>query len=144
MVETGKVTKLKGDRITVRFPRKTACENCHMCLKSPDDMYVEITVDNGVGARVGDTVSVDMGASYVLSSAVICYLMPLIFAAIGLVVGVTVWNETVGIAGCFGMLAIGFAVCHLIDKRLKKKSGFSPMATVIVERAKEDDNERID
>ena len=45
MVETGKVTKLKGDRITVRFPRKTACENCHMCLKSPDDMYVEIICD---------------------------------------------------------------------------------------------------
>ena len=85
MTEIGTISKIdKKNRATVRFPRKTACENCRMCLKPKDEMYVELLVKNTLGAKVGDKVSVSMGKQIVLISSIIVYLLPVVLVAAAL------------------------------------------------------------
>ena len=75
MIEIGKVFNIKSNGIaTVRFDRKTACENCNMCLKPREENYVELRLKNTLNAKVGDTVKVVMGKRAVLTASVIVYL----------------------------------------------------------------------
>ena len=50
MTERGVVTKVKGNRATVEFDRKSACDSCHMCAVTRDGMKVKIVIDNTRGA----------------------------------------------------------------------------------------------
>ena len=59
MKEVGVVHKTKGSFAVVRFERKTACENCNMCLKPREEMYVELRLKNKLNAKVGDIVEVE-------------------------------------------------------------------------------------
>lgn len=140
MFEIGKVTGLKGNRAVVRFNRKSSCDKCKMCLALPDNMHVEVELDNGVGAEVGDTVRVNMGAQYVLLSALICYMIPLLLAAAGLVTGALLWGDAGALILGAVTITAGFCVCHLIDKRIRKKKGFSPVIEAVTERAGAKDN----
>ena len=71
MKEIGFVHKVKGSTATVRFERKTACENCNMCLKPKEEMYVELKLKNTLNAKVGDKVEVTMGQRAVLTASFI-------------------------------------------------------------------------
>ena len=61
MTERGVVSKIKGNKATVQFERHSACDKCHMCAVTKDTMKVEVTLDNTLGANVGDFVEVEMG-----------------------------------------------------------------------------------
>ena len=88
MVESGQVIKLnKNGYCVVSFDRKSACDQCHMCVASKNGKKVELTVENTVQAQVGDYVEVTMGDSAVLASSAIVYLIPLFTVALGAVAG---------------------------------------------------------
>jgi positive regulator of sigma E activity len=133
MVEIGEIKKTsKNGWCTVRFPRKTACENCRMCLKPKEEMFVELKVRNTLDAKEGDRVSVSVGDRAVVSASMIVYLIPLALLAIAL--GATsVANDLALSLGCAGgALILGFGIVALIDKKLKKKNEFSPRLTAIL------------
>ncbi len=126
MTERGVVSKIKGNKATVQFERHSACDKCHMCAVTKDTMKVEVTLDNTLGANVGDFVEVEMGERYVLTAAAIVYVIPLVLIGIGIGVG-TLINELAQVLMALGGLIIGFAIAILLDKFvIRKKKGFSP------------------
>lgn len=132
MKEIGVVHKIKGSFATVRFERKTACENCNMCLKPRDEMYVELRLKNSLNANIGDKVEVTMGQKAVLTSSFIVYVMPLIVMAI--VLGITYKMELwISLLSSLGSLVISYIGVALIDRLIiRKKSNYLPIMTDII------------
>lgn len=126
MTERGVVSKIKGNKATVQFERHSACDKCHMCAVTKDTMKVEVTLDNTLGANVGDFVEVEMGERYVLTAAAIVYVIPLVLIGVGIGLG-TLISELAQVLMALGGLIIGFAIAILLDKFvIRKKKGFSP------------------
>lgn len=126
MTERGVVSKIKGNKATVQFERHSACDKCHMCAVTKDTMKVEVTLDNTLGANVGDFVEVEMGERYVLTAAAIVYVIPLVLIGVGIGVG-TLINELAQVLMALGGLVIGFVIAILLDKLvIRKKKGFAP------------------
>ena len=71
MIEKGTIVKIKGDKATVQFDRKSACDKCHMCAVTKDSMKVQVVVKNTLNLNVGDYVAVEMGRRFVLTAAFI-------------------------------------------------------------------------
>ena len=134
MIETGTIKKIdKRNVATVRFARKSACENCHMCFKPRNEMFVELTVKNTLNAKVGDRVSISMGKDVVLISSFIVYILPIIFVGIVLVTTKNM-DEMIsfGIAGI--VLLLSYVIISIADKWIKKKKNFIPkMVKIIME-----------
>lgn len=137
MIETGRVHKIDNkNRATIRFPRKTACENCRMCFKPRDEMYVELTVKNTLNAKEGDKVSVSMGRQIVLVSSLIVYLLPVALVALALVFTRGL-DELVSFGISIGVLVASYIVMAILDKKIKNHKNFAPQMTQII---KEDEN----
>ena len=132
MKEIGVVHKIKGSFATVRFERKTACENCNMCLKPRDEMYVELRLKNSLNANIGDKVEVTMGQKAVLTSSFIVYVMPLIVMAT--VLGITYKMELwISLLSSLGSLVISYIGVALIDRLIiRKKANYLPIMTDII------------
>lgn len=126
MTERGVVTKVKGKKATVQFDRKSACDSCHMCAVTRDGMKVQIVIENTLDANVGDFVSVQMGERFVLTAALIVYIIPLVLVGIGVGVG-SLLSELVQVLLAVGGLIAGFLIAFLLDRFvIRKKKGFSP------------------
>lgn len=126
MTERGVVSKIKGNKATVQFERHSACDKCHMCAVTKDTMKVEVTLDNTLGANVGDFVEVEMGERYVLTAAAIVYVIPLVLIGVGIGLG-TLINELAQVLMGLGGLVVGFVIAILLDKLvIRKKKGFAP------------------
>lgn len=141
MRESGKVIKedARKKNVTVEFERKSACEKCGMCMMSKSNMTVSLTLKNNMGAKIGDTVEVSMGDSFVLTSAAIVYIIPLILGGIGLLItrNMSDWFQLIGIgAGLVG----GLIVAVISDRKLRNRKGFRPEIINILEKSKEEIN----
>ena len=131
MTEQGVVTKIKGSRATVEFDRKSACDSCHMCAVTKDGMKVKIVIENSLNACVGDVVNVSMGERFVLTAALIVYIIPLVLVGIGVGVG-SLLTELAQVLLAVGGLVVGFVVAFLLDRFvIRKKKGFVPRMTEI-------------
>ena len=132
MKEVGVVHKIKGSMATIRFERKTACENCNMCLKPKEEMYVELKLKNSLNAKVGDKVEVTMGQRAVLTASFIVYMLPLLLMAIVIVCTyqLEVW---VSLVASLGSMVVGFICVSLIDKLIiRKKADYLPSMSEII------------
>ncbi|MCI7768704.1 MAG: SoxR reducing system RseC family protein [Christensenellaceae bacterium] len=141
MNETGTVTKLKRGNATVSFDRKSACDQCRMCAVSKSGKTVEVVLPNTLNAGIGDKVEVTMGSRYVLTAAVVVYVIPLILVVIGVFAFQTL-GEIAQIIASVVALFIGLALAVVLDKFvIRKKKGFVPEMTRIVLRAGEEECE---
>ena len=132
MKEIGLVHKIKGNTATIRFERKTACENCNMCLKPKEEMYVELKVRNSLNAKVGNKVEVTMGQRAVLTASFIVYVIPLLvmFVVIGCTYKMDVW---ISLVASLGSLIVSFIGVAIIDKLIiKKKVDYLPVMSAII------------
>ena len=140
MNETGTVTKLKRGNATVCFDRKSACDQCRMCAVSKSGKTVEVVLPNTLNAGIGDKVEVTMGSRYVLTAAVVVYVIPLILVVIGVFAFQTL-GEIAQIIASVVALFIGLTLAVVLDKFvIRKKKGFVPEMTRIVLRAGEEEN----
>ena len=129
MTEQGVVTKVRAGRATVEFDRKSACDSCHMCAVTKGGMKVKIVIANDLDARVGDVVNVSMGERFVLTAALIVYIIPLVLVG-------SLLSELAQVLLALGGLAVGFLVAFLLDRFvIRKKKGFAPRMTEIVSPA---------
>lgn len=132
MVEVGQVIEVKKGKAIVRFSRKTSCDKCGMCAFKKDDMFVKCTLLNSLGAKVGDEVKVHMGKGYVLTAAVIVYLIPLVLAGVALL-STFMLKEYIQFIAVVVSLIIGFVISALLDKFvIAKKKGFRPTMVEII------------
>ncbi len=133
MIEVGTVSKVDArNRATIQFPRKTACENCHMCFKPRNEMYVRIVIKNTLSAKVGDKVSVSMGNQVVLTASFIVYGVPILLVAAALFFTRKL-DEMLSFGISMAVLAVSFIAMAFLDKWLKNKKNYTPKMVEIIQ-----------
>ncbi len=79
MQQIGEVVELKGRLATVRIKRTSSCgENCASCSGECKPTASLVTAVNGLSAKVGDTVKLEMNSPAFLFLAFIGYILPII------------------------------------------------------------------
>jgi positive regulator of sigma E activity len=110
-------------------------------MMSEDKMKVELTLDNYLNAKIDDIVDVSMGGGYVLTSALIVYLIPLILVGISLFATKSL-SEGIQIIGIIISLLIGILIAYISDKKLRNRKGYVPEIINIHQSKEETKNGR--
>lgn len=116
---TGRVVRIEGDTAEIAIPRSERCKSCGICpLSSDDSVLLRVRVDKEV--KVGDKVKIKTKDRYVILSAFIVYIIPVIALIIGYFLGDFLFStETLKIGLGFLFMVISFLVNKIIDKRVR-------------------------
>lgn len=122
MEQVVKVCRLLPEgRAEVIRVRESACSgDCHKCSGcGAAQQTMLLTVENPIGARVGDLVVISSGSAAVLKAAAVLYMLPLLLFLAGYLAGQLLWQRgpLLGLCG----VVMGIAFIKLYDKRLSKK-----------------------
>lgn len=127
MEQIGEVVEIQGKKALVRIQRTSACgENCAQCEGGckPTSSVVEAT--NGIFAKVGDTVKIQMNSLAFMSLAFIGYILPIIVCIITyFAVNAVTDNIVIADMSAIGALVFVLVVFYIIDKIPKKSTIFS-------------------
>ena len=140
MIETAKVVEVRGAKCVVRVDRRSACDKCGKCAFPERTNHLDIELDNGVGAKIGDYVELNMTGDKVLFAGFAVYLIPLLLG------GAALWLATLFVAHilfqlliCLGGVAIGYIITVVIDRAVRKRQSFTPVVTKIILTGSDDD-----
>lgn len=127
MEQIGEVVELQGKKALVRIQRTSACgENCAQCEGGckPTSSIVEAV--NGISAKVGDTVKIQMNSFAFMSLAFIGYILPII-VCIATYFTVNAFTDNIVIAdvSAIGSLIFVLVLFYIFDKIPKKSTAFS-------------------
>jgi len=136
MRETGKVIEVTGNYAKILINRGTACGNCGACQVGREKLEMVLTAENNIGAKVGDSVEIDLEAMNLLSAALIAYGIPLLalmagivggyygFAALGISEGISQ-----ALASISGLIAMGvsYTAIKINESKIEKMKKFRPV-----------------
>ena len=127
MEQIGEVVDLHGKNARVRIQRTSSCgENCSQCEGGckPTASIVEAT--NGISAKVGDTVKIQMNSAAFMILAFIGYILP-ILVCIGtyFLVNKLTYNTVIADSAAIASLVAVLVLFYIIDKIPKKSTVFS-------------------
>ena len=93
--------------------RQSACSgDCHKCSGcGAVEQKLLLTVQNPIGARPGDTVTVESATGPVLKAAAVLYMLPLVLFIVGYLVGMQ-WNLGALIGGLAFVLSIVLIIAY--------------------------------
>ncbi len=123
MEKQGTVISVENGMAKVLVYRESACEGCHKRCdgKCAEAKPMEILVENELGAVKGDTVTLYTADKEINASAVLLYLMPVVFA----VIAATIVSEFAGMVTVaivfFAVVAICFAIVIALSKIMKNR-----------------------
>ncbi len=127
MEQIGEVFEIQGKKALVRIQRTSSCgENCAQCEGGckPTSSVVEAT--NGISAKVGDTVKIQMNSLAFMSLAFIGYILPIIVCIITyFTVNELTDNIVIADMSAIGALIFVLFLFYIIDKIPKKSAIFS-------------------
>jgi sigma-E factor negative regulatory protein RseC len=142
MKEKARVIKKEDGQSLVQIIRTSACSHCdEKCMLADDSHEVEemeVLVNDPIGAEVGSTVELEMGARPILFSALVVYLLPLVaiiagyFAGSSWLTSIITNAEIAGIIGSGLGFLLSFASLKFFDKKAGSKSYFHPEITRVV------------
>ena len=136
MDDIGTVTALSGANAVITVQKSKKCNACKACTFLPGQDAVNVLAENAKGASVGDTVRVKAEKPLAVKASLLCYLMPLSLALIGMAVGVFI-SEIITIVLFFAGLFLGYAVLRLFERSAAKKREYRPVVAEILKRAEE-------
>lgn len=127
MEQIGEVVELRGKKALVRIQRASACgENCSQCEGGckPTSSVIEAT--NGIYAKVGDTVKIQMNSLAFMSLAFIGYILPILIC-IGTYFAVKTLTDNTVIADTSAIISliVVLIIFYIVDKLPKKSTVFS-------------------
>lgn len=126
--------------------RRDACSGCaetHNCRTCLTSSHLVSTVQNPIGARQGDVVSIYLEDSALWTGALLLYIIPVLWLLTGAIIGSGLgadWKigETGG-AILFGLsgFAVGLAIIVIISRSLKFGQKITPRITRVIEHPSE-------
>jgi sigma-E factor negative regulatory protein RseC len=148
MQEIGLVKKTHGSMARVVIKRHAACGDCKACDLGTTKLSMTTDAKNQAGAKVGDTVAVEMAFGNVMKATSIAYGIPLIAFLIGCVGGYFAapavgWDQT--LTGFFAGLiltAAAYLVIHQMDKGGAFGKAYQPTVTEVLDPSVLDDPNR--
>ena len=142
MKEVGIVQGQKGNKAKVSIQRHAACGDCGACHVGRDKMTMEATAYNGIGAKVGELVEVEMQFANVMKASMIAYGVPLMVFILGAVIGFYWINPIIGagespipafVSGLF-LTAVSYMVIRILEKTGAFTNGYEPRITAILDK----------
>lgn len=110
MNKQGVVEKIDGNKVTIRITRDSSCgENCAMCNACPGK-NMSVTLNTDIPLSINDKVTMETNSKYVLLSAFMVYILPIIL----LIAGYAAFKLYIGLA----MMVISFIILFFIDKKI--------------------------
>lgn len=133
--EVGIVLEINGKMAKVKAARHGDCENCGSC---PGDMAIVMDVQNPLSAKPGQKVAFEIPQANMLQAAFMVYIMPLLAAGFGAVMGWYVatyfglptvpWQ----IGGGIAVFILSLFLVKIYDRAVKKNSKMLPVITKIL------------
>ncbi len=124
MRQTGTVIAVNGSMATVRFKRTDACGKCHACF-TLNSTEADIELENSVGARIGDTVLIELHSGSVLNASLIMYGIPLVALIAGVVIGSAAGDMYAALGGV--LFACGaFFIIRAFEPKFSRMNKFKP------------------
>ena len=127
MDQIGQVVELQGKSAVVRVRRTSACgENCASCGGGCTPTSTTLKAVNGLNAKVGDMVKVEMSSGAFVLLAFIGYILPIIIAIVAYMVARQLSSDTI-VADISAVVALvlTLVVFFVMDKLPKKSTRFS-------------------
>ncbi len=147
MQEKGIITSIgPNDKAMVKLVRDKKCQGCHACDLFGDGS-ASISAVNGIDAKPGDVVEVNIGSDKVLFSSFIVFLLPILLIIVGYFLGHHFFapqgysGEEYGIGGAGIAFLFSLWISKQIDKTVSKKH---PSAAHIINFTSLDDNHHLD
>lgn len=110
MNKQGVVEKIEGNKVTIRVTRDSSCgENCAMCNACPGKNML-ITLNTHISLSVNDKVMIETNSKYVLTSAFMVYILPIIL----LIMGYATFTLYIGLI----FMVSSFVILSFIDKKI--------------------------
>lgn len=135
LCRSGRVLSAEAGRAVVRFVRSDACGHCNACF-SLGSHEADIEIDNPLGARPGDMVSIEMKGSGMVRASLIMYGVPLLGLLAGVAVGAQ-WGDLYAAVGGVLLCAGTYFVLRGLEPRFAKMDQFKPRMLEIIGRSKE-------
>lgn len=134
MINKGIVTKIKGNKISVRLYKSSACSHCSACSEEAKSGKIfDFPFDKEV--EKGDLVTLEIAEKEVMKAAIIVYVIPPIFMILGYIVAASLnFSETMSALGSFVGLAVSFLILFLYDKFFAKKNIEEEIKIIAVEK----------
>lgn len=139
MKQFGIVQRVRGRFAEVLVSRPAACKSCGAC-QLMDNRPHTVTVRNDAGAKVGDTVALELPGKDLVRAVLLAYGVPLVMFLAGLAMGAPV-ARSLGLAinpslaaaiGGILLLAAGYYGIHLYDRSLGPEA-FASVAVAVVD-----------
>ena len=127
MDQIGQVVDLQGKNAIVRVRRTSACgENCASCSGECAPTSTTLKAVNGLNAKVGDMVKVEMSSGAFVLLAFIGYILPIIIAIAAYMTALRIFDDTL-IADISAVVALvlTLVVFFVLDKLPRKSTRFS-------------------
>ncbi len=129
--ELGLVIQTDGNMAKVKVGRHSDCVACGAC---PSAQSIIIDAINKAGAKAGQRVRFEMQEQHVLTGAFVVFVLPLICAAVGALIG---WQAG---AGETTPIVVGAVVCFLasliavkmFDRNAARKQNLKPVIIEIL------------
>ncbi len=127
MQQIGEVVELKGKLALVRIKRASSCgENCSSCSGECKSTASLVTAVNGLCAKVGDTVKLEMNSALFLFLAFIGYILPIIICIATYLITLKLTDSTVLsdiLAVC--SIIVTLVVFYIVDKLPQRSTRFT-------------------
>ncbi|MGC8971301.1 MAG: SoxR reducing system RseC family protein [bacterium] len=123
----GRVVRIDGEFVEVSIPRSERCKACGICpLGENDTVLLRFKVDTPL--KIGDKVKVRTEDRYVIASAFILYIVPVIALICGYLLGGLISSsEVFKIVFGFLFMGVSFLVNRFIDKKIKFPQVIEPI-----------------
>ena len=122
MLDQGRVFKVEGNLAWVEFASSNACAQCGACARAKTGKMVN-EAENTIGARVGETVVVEISPATLTLFPLIAFGLPILLLFIGLAIGSLI-SETVAIVIGLVLLGAGILLARLVDKYISRLKRF--------------------
>lgn len=106
MREKAVVVSNRGKEARVEILRSSACDHCQGCEVGRNKKTIKVWADNSIGAKVGQTVEIELEAATMLTATFIAYVIPLLSFILGM---------SLGYKGAIAMAIAGFEVFALFS-----------------------------
>ncbi len=134
--EEGIVLKLHDSTTAlVKTKRSSACESCSSkdsCQTTGGGVNMEVEVVNIAGAKVGDTVVIEVQASSLLKASFLIHIFPILCLVAGAVVGQEIaptynWDlSTASALTGFLFFSLAFLIIKVVGKKMASKDAYKP------------------
>ena len=136
MRENGTVISVEQGIAKVQFVPKEDCERCGakgFCHPEPGKMVA--SASNELGAKLGDTVTIETQVGTSVLAAALVFLVPITGLVIGYLAARAFWGtEPAGVVGAVLLMIVSVLVMAYVDRKILKPRRFMPRITSVTQR----------